>query len=64
MRSNWARHGELFGTWHYGICDKCLHNSHETEKMVKQEISVCGHPNSDRKKEVWVCTACGYQREF
>ena len=43
-------------SWTYGICERCLRNSHERVEMVR-EFLVSGNPNDNKRsdKKIWVC---------
>ena len=37
-------------SWTYGICERCLRNSHERVEMVR-EFLVSGNPNDNKRSE-------------
>jgi RNase P subunit RPR2 len=56
-------HWELDDDWKHGICNSCVHNSHERVQMVRQTTRT-GNPDDEKVIEVWSCPACGYSREL
>lgn len=41
-------------TWSYGVCETCLKNSHEENKMEKIVLK-----SEHGSEEVWCCPVCG-----
>ena len=54
--------------WHYAVCGSCLHNSHETVKMVRQKIWRTGNPDcaggNENELDVWICPVYGFCMEL
>ena len=56
-------HWESSDDWKHGVCNSCMHNSHESVQMVRQVLKI-GNPDDDRQVEVWACPSCGYCRKL
>lgn len=58
------KHRIIDNRWEFGFCENCKGNP-SPSKMVKNFL-VSGDPSSKYKstKEIWVCSKCGYSREF
>ncbi len=45
-------------SWTYEICESCLKNAHEKNKMIK-ELVKASHTDVEHAAEMWICPSCG-----
>lgn len=49
-------------SWSHSLCESCLKNSHEEQKMILKKV-ISPHDES-KYNELYVCAKCGFTRRL